>query len=380
MGTVLSERATDGRTARGARSARASRARAGAERSVADLVADRAADRAAGRPQPAGRTSSRTASRSGRTARATDAATATATRTRGRGVTVPAQRGASAPAVERRSGSTRTPARPDRARRSPAARAERAAAAGRSRFVLVMMLLLGTGLVATLWLSTAAAADSYRLDDARTAARQMAEQSERLHREVASLNSPTSLAERAGQMGMVPVQDAARLVVEPSGEVVVVGEPVAATTPAPILAPAAPAQPGQRPAVPCPAPTDEGNTAATCADEAAAQGAQQGTTQPGTTQPGTTQPGTEGAGATGTATGPTASTGQNGQTGRSEQAGEEPITPGAVPFTGPRSGTTAATASGTATTTAPSTASSTASTASTAPAGSASSGPAQGTG
>ena len=43
--------------------------------------------------------------------------------------------------------------------------------AGRAQFVLLVMVLLVGGLVATLWLSTAAAADSYRLQDARAEAR-----------------------------------------------------------------------------------------------------------------------------------------------------------------------------------------------------------------
>ena len=56
------------------------------------------------------------------------------------------------------------------------------------------MVLLGIGLVATLWLSTAAAADSYRLQDARAEARDLSERSERLHRDVAALQSPPALA------------------------------------------------------------------------------------------------------------------------------------------------------------------------------------------
>ena len=79
------------------------------------------------------------------------------------------------------------------------------------------MGLLGVGLVATLWLSTAAAADSYRLQDARAAARMLSSQSERLHREVANIESAPELARRAAAIGMVPVQDPARLVVARTG-------------------------------------------------------------------------------------------------------------------------------------------------------------------
>jgi hypothetical protein len=108
---------------------------------------------------------------------------------------------------------------------------------GRAQFVLTVMVLLGIGLVATLWLSTAAAADSYRLQDARTAARELSERSERLHREVAALQSPPALAQRATQLGMVPAKDPARLVVAADGTVRVVGEPAPAVAPPPAALP-----------------------------------------------------------------------------------------------------------------------------------------------
>ena len=94
------------------------------------------------------------------------------------------------------------------------------ATAGRAPFVLLVMVLLAVGLVATLWLSTAATADSYVLQDARDNARALREQSERLHREVAAMDSAPELARRAGELGMVPVQDPARLVVAPDGAAV----------------------------------------------------------------------------------------------------------------------------------------------------------------
>src|SRR6185369_14602720 len=104
---------------------------------------------------------------------------------------------------------------------------------------LTVMVLLGIGLVATLWLSTAAAADSYRLQDARAEARDLSERSARLHRDVAALQSPPALAQRATELGMVPAKDPARLVVAPDGTSTVVGEPTAAVAP-----PAAAAPPG----------------------------------------------------------------------------------------------------------------------------------------
>ncbi|MDT7749608.1 MAG: hypothetical protein QOD96_3270 [Pseudonocardiales bacterium] len=125
------------------------------------------------------------------------------------------------------------------------------ATSGRSQFVLLIMVLFGVGLVASLWLSTTAAADSYRLDAARQATRDLSESSESLSTEIASMQSAPALAAAARQMGMVQVSDVARLVVRPDGSVQVVGAPkaaVAPAAPAPVLAPAAPPQvPGQPP-------------------------------------------------------------------------------------------------------------------------------------
>jgi hypothetical protein len=114
---------------------------------------------------------------------------------------------------------------------------------GRTPFVLLVMVLLAVGLVAILWLSTAAAADSYRLTDARAAARTLQEQSEALRREVATLGSAPEIARRAEELGLVEIRDPARLVVAPDRTVTVVGQPRAATRPAPPAPPAAPAQP-----------------------------------------------------------------------------------------------------------------------------------------
>ncbi|WP_433507412.1 hypothetical protein ACQP04_13670 [Pseudonocardia halophobica] len=178
---------------------------------------------------------------------------------------IPAQRGSvTVPAQRRGSGAAEAAyaRRDQRTRRlvgTPRRAGQRTATGGRAQFVLLIMALLVTGLVLTLWLSTAAAADSYTLQDARTAARNLTEQSERLHREVASMESAPALAQRATELGMVPVQDPARLVVGPDGAVTVVGEPAAATRPA------APA-----PAQPAPAAPAAGQPAAPAAPEAPA--------------------------------------------------------------------------------------------------------------
>jgi hypothetical protein len=180
-----------------------------------------------------------------------------------RTATIPAQR--AAPAVEqvaargRRGAAQRAYARRDeRVRRlTGAARHRGSAPAGRAQFVLLVMILLGAGLVATLWLSTAAAADSYRLQDARTEARALSEHSERLRREVTSMAAAPALAQRAEALGMVPVQNPARLVVAEDGAVEVVGRPRAVPLPAP-------------PPVPTPGAEVPGGAPAGSADPAAA--------------------------------------------------------------------------------------------------------------
>lgn len=113
---------------------------------------------------------------------------------------------------------------------------------GRARFVVLIMALLALALTATLWLSTAAAADSYQLESARKTARTLAERAETLGREVASLETAPQLARRARELGMVPAGDAAQLVVRPDGSVGVIGQPRRVSAPAP-PPPAPPPQP-----------------------------------------------------------------------------------------------------------------------------------------
>ena len=106
-------------------------------------------------------------------------------------------------------------------------------AAGRPSFVILIIALLAVGVASTLWLSTQAIADSYKLDHAKQEADQLAERADQLQRDVTNAESASSLAERARAMGMVPAGDPARLVVKPNGRVVVVGEPTRAEKPKP---------------------------------------------------------------------------------------------------------------------------------------------------
>ncbi|MBE1502612.1 hypothetical protein H4696_009712 [Amycolatopsis lexingtonensis] len=114
----------------------------------------------------------------------------------------------------------------------------------RASFVLMMMALLAVGVATTLWLSTQAIADSYRLEQLRSTNASLAETKEQLQRDVAKAESPASLAPAAQQLGMVPGGDPARIVVGPDGKTSLVGEPkkAKADTPAvPVAPPAAPA-------------------------------------------------------------------------------------------------------------------------------------------
>ena len=152
--------------------------------------------------------------------------------------------------TERPSGRPRTAA----ARRAYARRAQREgrapdraeevdSPAGRARFVVLIIGLLVVGIATTLWLSTQAISDSYRLEQARKEATDLSERADTLQREVTKLDSPSALAERAKELGMVFPGDPARLVVHPDGTISVVGEPKPATQPAPVVPPSPTAQP-----------------------------------------------------------------------------------------------------------------------------------------
>lgn len=103
----------------------------------------------------------------------------------------------------------------------------------RASFVLLLMALLAGGVAATLWLSTQAITDSYRLERLRADNAALEERSEELRRQVARQESPSKLAERARELGMVPGGNPARLVVSPKGDVRVVGKPSEAKAPPP---------------------------------------------------------------------------------------------------------------------------------------------------
>jgi hypothetical protein len=109
---------------------------------------------------------------------------------------------------------------------------------GRASFAVLIIVVLTVGVAATLWLSTQAIADSYRLDEVKQEADGLAERAAELQREVTEKESAASLAERAKAMGMIPAGDPARLIVQEDGTVVLVGEPTPVQPPAPTTPPA----------------------------------------------------------------------------------------------------------------------------------------------
>lgn len=142
----------------------------------------------------------------------------------------------------------------------------------RASFVLMMMGLLAAGVACTLWLTTQAVADSYRLEQLRSGNAKLAEAKEKLQRDVAKAESPASLAPAAQQLGMVPGGDPARIVVGPDGKTSLVGEPKKAKAdaqPVPAPQPVAPAEgtqqgapiEGDQPAVPADAAPPAQNAA-----------------------------------------------------------------------------------------------------------------------
>ncbi|HEX4705680.1 MAG TPA: hypothetical protein VH352_26415 [Pseudonocardiaceae bacterium] len=105
--------------------------------------------------------------------------------------------------------------------------------ASRATFVVLVMVLLVGGVVATLWFSTQATADAYRLEQAKKDTAALAVRVAQLQRQVAAQDSAPSLGNRALQLGMVPAGDPAHLVVGPDGTVTMIGTPSVAKAPPP---------------------------------------------------------------------------------------------------------------------------------------------------
>ncbi|CCH34156.1 hypothetical protein ABZ816_10065 [Actinosynnema sp. NPDC047251] len=149
----------------------------------------------------------------------------------------------SVPARSRSAAAERAYAR--RAQRSKTPRGpavtRRQAVAPKAPFVVMVMVVLGVGIAAIMWLSTQATADSYRLQDARAEETRLARQVEQLRQEVALAESPLKLAEAAAKLGLVAAGDPARLKQLPDGTIEVYGKPSEAKAPEP--PPAEPTEP-----------------------------------------------------------------------------------------------------------------------------------------
>ncbi|HEX5118141.1 MAG TPA: septum formation initiator [Pseudonocardiaceae bacterium] len=162
--------------------------------------------------------------------------------------TQPRERGTGKPPAAQPERTTGTRDRSPAAERAYARRAQRSGqgavspvqqverkpgSASRATFVITVMVLLVGGVVATLWFSTQATADAYRLEQAKNTTNQLQVQVGQLQQEVAQQDSPPSLAQRARQLGMIPAGNPAHLVVGPNGKVKVIGTPSVAEPPPP---------------------------------------------------------------------------------------------------------------------------------------------------
>lgn len=109
----------------------------------------------------------------------------------------------------------------------PAERLSPAELAGRIPFVVVMLILIGTGVGGTLLLSAQTTQDTYNLKNARDANVQLVERMEALQASNERARSAEVLAQRAEKLGMVGVASAPILTRGSDGVIEVVGEPEA---------------------------------------------------------------------------------------------------------------------------------------------------------
>lgn len=142
----------------------------------------------------------------------------------------------------------RTPAAPARKPTRPNLRvvAPVPSRAARAPFVLFSMGVVGAGLAGLLVLNTVVAQDAFTIHDVAAANAALAEREQRLQQEVASLEAPAAVAERARSIGLVPAGDPVFL--KPDGTVLGNPVPVVAPPPPPPPSPVASASPSAKPA------------------------------------------------------------------------------------------------------------------------------------
>ncbi len=136
--------------------------------------------------------------------------------------------------------------RPSPARRTPARPALRvvtpvASRAPRAPFVFFSMLVVGAGLVSLLVLNTVVAQDAFTLHDLDRNAAVLAEREQKLNQEVAALEAPGAVAQRARALGLVQAGDPAFIL--PNGHVLGSAVPATAPPPPPPPPPSASASP-----------------------------------------------------------------------------------------------------------------------------------------
>lgn len=121
------------------------------------------------------------------------------------------------------------PVRQSRTRTSTAPRTSLREQLRHIPFVVPVILILVFGLGLSLWLSTRAAQDSYELGVQRKTNQSLNDQVDALKRDYESGDSAPELAYKAAQLGMIPAQNPARMVVEAGKRPRVVGTPTPAT-------------------------------------------------------------------------------------------------------------------------------------------------------
>lgn len=95
----------------------------------------------------------------------------------------------------------------------------------RAPFVIALIAVLAFGVGGVLYLNAKTDEAGIRTENARSASRQMRLQIEELNRSVAELSATPRLAEAARQMGLVPVGDAAMMLIGVDGTVTIEGDP-----------------------------------------------------------------------------------------------------------------------------------------------------------
>jgi hypothetical protein len=111
--------------------------------------------------------------------------------------------------------------------------ASHAPQAPKTPFVLLVLSLLGGGLVALLLLSSASSADAFTQRRLVQDNRALTLHEQALGRQVAALEAPGALADRARKLGLVQAADPGFLVLDRAGPAKVVGTPSPATSPPP---------------------------------------------------------------------------------------------------------------------------------------------------